>query len=131
GAQIVACELPSSVEAMRLWLACITADRGAGMRRTTRGRKVDPRAGLMLRLSGMPPALLGMVAGVLSAIGQKGLGGNMRMFGDGSAEGYWQAVEDQMNYRAKFAEALDRAPGGRIDLVLMPAYGVPAVRHGA
>lgn len=131
GAEIVPCELPPSAEAMRLWLACITADRGAGMRRTAQGGKVDPRAGLMLRLSGMPPALRGLVAGLLAAIGQKGLGGNMRMFGSGSAADYWQAVEDQMDYRAAFAAALDSAPGGPVDLVLMPAYGVPAVRHGA
>jgi len=131
GAEIVPCALPSCAEAMRLWVACITADRGAGMRRTARGGKVDPRAGLMLRLSGMPPALRGVVAGLLSSIGQKGLGGNMRMFGSGSTTDYWQAVEDQMNYRAAFAAALDGSPAGRIDLVLMPAYGVPAVRHGA
>lgn len=131
GAEIVPCALPSCAEAMRLWVACITADRGVGMRRTARGGKVDPRAGLMLRLSGMPPALRGVVAGLLSSIGQKGLGGNMRMFGSGSTTDYWQAVEDQMNYRAAFAAALDGSPAGRIDLVLMPAYGVPAVRHGA
>ena len=131
GAEIAACALPSCAEAMRLWLACITADRGAGMRRTLRGGKVDPRAALMLRLAGMPPALRSVVAGLLSTIGQKWLGGNMRMFGSGSTADYWQAVEDQMNYRAAFAAALDSSPGGPIDLVLMPAYGVPAVRHGA
>jgi fatty acid amide hydrolase len=131
GAEIVPCALPPSAEAMRLWLACVTADRGAGMRQTTRGGKVDPRARLMLRLSGMPPALRDLVGNLLSSIGQNGLGGNMRMFGSGSAADYWCAVEDQMNYRAAFAAALDGPPGGCIDLVLMPAYGVPAVRHGA
>jgi fatty acid amide hydrolase len=40
-------------------------------------------------------------------------------------------VEEQMDYRARYAAALDDASGGKIDLVLMPAYGVPAVRHGA
>lgn len=131
GAEIVPCDLPPSAEAMRIWLACVTADRGAGMRRTVRGGKVDPRAGLMLRLSGMPPALRRMVAGLLSAIGQKGLGGNMRMFASGSVADYWRVVEDQMDYRAAYATALDSPPGGPVDLVLMPAYGVPAVRHGA
>jgi fatty acid amide hydrolase len=131
GAEIVSCALPLVAEAMRLWLACVTGDRGAGMRQTARGGKIDPRAGLMLRLSGMPPALRGLVAGLLSAIGQKGLAGNMRAFAGGSAADYWRAVEDQMSYRAAFAAALDASAGGPVDLVLMPAYGVPAVRHGA
>ncbi|HEY5131984.1 MAG TPA: amidase family protein [Bradyrhizobium sp.] len=131
GADIVPCALPPCSEAMRIWLACITADRGAGMRRTASGGKIDGRAGLMLRLAGMPSVLRAIAAGLLSSLGQKGLAGNIRMFADGSAAGYWQAVEDQMNYRAKFRAALDAQAGGPVDLVLMPAYGVPAVRHGA
>lgn len=131
GAEIVPCTLPSCAEAMRIWLACITADRGAGMRETARGGKLDSRAATLLKLSAMPPALRMAVAGLLSAIGQKGLAGNMRMLGRGSAAAYWRAVEDQAAYRAEFAAALNGASGGHIDLVLMPAYGVPAVRHGA
>jgi fatty acid amide hydrolase len=131
GAEIVPCALPSSLEAMRIWLGCITADRGAGMRQTARGGKIDGRAGLMLRLSGMPPALRRLVAGLMSALGQKGLAGNMRSFGTGSVNDYWRLVEEQIDYRARFAAALDQAAGGKIDLVLMAAYGVPAVRHGA
>jgi fatty acid amide hydrolase len=79
----------------------------------------------------MPPALRMTVARLLTAIGQKGLGGNMRFFADGTAVAYWRAVEDQAAYRAAFAAALDAASGGPVDLILMPAYGVPAVRHGA
>src|SRR5262249_1802892 len=131
GAEIVQVALPSSLEAMGLWLSCITADRGAGMRETVRGGKVDGRAGLMLRLAGMPPALRRMVAGLLSAMGQKGAAGKMRAFGTGSAHDYWRAVEAQTDFRARYAAALDAPAGGKIDLVLMPAYGVPAVRHGA
>jgi len=131
GAEIVQVALPSSLEAMGLWLYCITADRGAGMRETARGGKVDGRAGLMLRLSGMPPGLRRLVAGLLSAIGQKGLATNMRAFASGSVLDYWRAVEAQMDFRARYAAALDAPAGGKVDLVLMPAYGVPAVRHGA
>jgi fatty acid amide hydrolase len=131
GAEIVQVALPSSLEAMGLWLSCITADRGAGMRETARGGKVDGRAGLMLRLAGMPPALRRLVASLLSAIGQKGLSTNMRAFASGSVLDYWRAVEAQADFRARYAAALDAPAGGKVDLVLMPAYGVPAVRHGA
>lgn len=131
GAIIVPCALPPCAEAMRIWVTCITADRGAGMRRAASGGKIDGRAGLMLRLAGMSSALRSVVAGLLSSIGQKGLSGNMRMFAGGSADQYWQAVADQMSYRARFRAALDAEAGGPVDLVLLPAYGVPAVRHGA
>ena len=36
-----------------------------------------------------------------------------------------------MDFQGRFREALDRAPGGPIDLILMPAYAVPAVPHKA
>src|SRR5438477_128191 len=121
GAEIVPVTLPSSLEPMGLWLSCITADRGAGMRETARGGKVDGRAGLMLRLAGMPPRLRRLVAGLLSAIGQKGLSTNMRAFGTGSAHDYWRAVEAQADFRARYAAALDAPAGGKVDLVLMPA----------
>ena len=62
---------------------------------------------------------------------QKGLAGNMRAFASGSVLDYWRAVEAQMDFRARYAAALDAPAGGKVDLVLMPAYGVPAVRHGA
>ena len=131
GAQMAPCALPPGAEAMRIWLGCITADRGAGMREAARGGRLDSRAAMMLRLSGMPPALRTGLGRMLAAVGQKGLGGSMRMFGRGTTADYWRAVEDQAAYRAAFAAALDGAPGGAVDLILMPAYGVPAVRHGA
>lgn len=131
GAEIVQVALPSSLEAMGLWLTCVTADRGAGMREIVRGGKIDGRAGTMLRLSGMSPGFRRRMAGLLSAIGQKGLAGNIRGFGTGSVHDYWRAVETQMDFRARYMAALDAPAGGKVDLVLMPAYGVPAVRHGA
>jgi len=36
-----------------------------------------------------------------------------------------------MEFEARFRDELDRAKGGPIDLVLMPAYAVPAIPHKA
>lgn len=131
GANVVSCELSSFAEALRIFFACVSGDRAAGMRRTARGGKIDPRAGLMLRLGGLPPGLRTMLAGALALVGQGGLARSMRLFADGSAAAYWDAIEQQMNYRAQFRAALDRHPAGAVDLILMPPFGVPAVRHGA
>lgn len=131
GADIVSCELPSCAEALRIFFACVSGDRAAGLHRTARGGKVDPRAGLMLKLGALPPGVRSMLANVLTFAGQKGLARSMRLFAGGSAGAYWDAIEQQMDYRAAFRAALDNHPGGVVDLILMPPFGVPAVRHGA
>jgi fatty acid amide hydrolase len=55
----------------------------------------------------------------------------MRYFASGSASDYWRATERVMEFQAGFRGALDRAAGGPIDLVLMPANAVPAIPHRA
>lgn len=131
GADIVTCELPSFAEALRIFFACVSGDRAAGLRRTARGGKVDPRAGRMIGIGGLPPGMRRVLAGVLALVGQRGLARSMRLFAGGSAAAYWDAIEQQMDYRTQFRAALDRHPAGAVDLILMPPFGVPAVRHGA
>src|SRR5258708_19742398 len=36
-----------------------------------------------------------------------------------------------MAYRARFRDALDSAEGGPFDVILCPAFPLPAMRHGA
>lgn len=131
GADVVTCELPSLAEAMRIFFACVSGDRAAGLRRTAGGGKIDPRAGRMISIGGLPPVVRTMLSSALGLIGQRGLARSMRLFAGGSAAAYWDAIEQQMDYRAQFRAALDRHPTGAVDLILMPPFGVPAVRHGA
>ena len=46
-------------------------------------------------------------------------------------EHYWKLVEAQEAFRALFAHALDSAEGGPLDVLIGPAYALPALVHGA
>src|SRR5262249_37512741 len=48
-----------------------------------------------------------------------------------SADDYWRTVERIMLWRRDFLRSLDAAEGGPVDLILCPAYAMPAQRHGA
>ncbi|HEX9329486.1 MAG TPA: amidase family protein, partial [Reyranella sp.] len=132
GATIVPWQPPPVATAMAIWLGCMSADGGRGMKQLVRGEKVDKRAALFLSLSAMPQVLRSIVAPLLEFFGQPRLGGSLRLFAPGDAGHYWRMVEAAIDYRRDFHDAMDRGQGdGAIDLVLCPAYGVPAVPHGA
>jgi fatty acid amide hydrolase len=131
GAEVTPWNVLPGAEVTELILACFSADRGRGMRDLLRGGKVDPRVALNLNLARLPRSLRMAAAALLALLGQKRTAATMRRFASGSAFDYWQATERVMDFQARFRDALDRAPGGPIDLVLMPAYAVPAVRHKA
>src|SRR4029077_146422 len=78
----------------------------------------------------MPPWLRGILRAALAAMGQHNAATLVRRLSSGSADAYWQTVEAMVRFRRDFLQSLDTA-GGPIDLILCPAYAVPAQRHGA
>jgi fatty acid amide hydrolase len=128
GATVVPWQPPPVAMAMAIWLGCLSADGGRGMRRLARGQKLDKRAATFLSLSAMPSLLRAIVAPLLALAGQPRLGGVLRLFGSGDAGHYWRMAEAAIDYRRAFHDGME---GGAFDLVLCPAYGVPAVHHGA
>src|SRR5262249_59952227 len=75
--------------------------------------------------------LRGIIGSLVAAVGQRPSATLLRRFASGSADDYWRTVEAMMNWRRAFLRSLDAAEGGPIDLVVCPAYAVPAQRHGA
>ena len=65
GATIVPWQPPPVAIALAIWLGCMSADGGRGMKRLVRGEEVDKRAALFLSLSAMPQALRSIVAPLL------------------------------------------------------------------
>jgi len=128
GAKVIPWQPPAPAQAMGLWLGTITADKGKGMKQLLRGEKADPRIGSLLKLASLPRFVQGLVAKLAGALGQKTLAATALSLGDGTAHGYWRTVEAQVDYQDEWRRALDR---DGIDVVLYPAYGVPAVLHGA
>ena len=131
GARPVAWQPASLSQVNDLFFACLSADRGKAFGRLLRGNRVDPRIRSLLLTAKLPPWLRGIAGFALSLMGQRRSAGLLRRFARGGADDYWQAVEATMNWRRDFLRSLDAADGGPIDLVLCPAYAVPAVRHGA
>lgn len=128
GAKVVAWQPPAPAQAMGLWLNAITADKGKAMRQLLRGEKADPRISALLKLAALPRFMQALVGKFAGAFGQKTLAATARSLGDGTTHGYWQTVQTQLDYQEEWRRALDR---DGIDVVLYPAYGVAAVRHGA
>jgi Asp-tRNA(Asn)/Glu-tRNA(Gln) amidotransferase A subunit family amidase len=131
GAEIIPWNALPGAEAAELAMGCFSADRGRGMRDLLRGEKIDPRVSVNMNLARLPHSLRKAAASLLGSLGQKHTATTMRAFASGSAFDYWRLTERVMEFQARFREALERAPGRPIDLVLMPAYAVPAVPHGA
>jgi fatty acid amide hydrolase len=131
GATVVPWRLPAPETASALFFGLLSADGGKGMKRAMRGNKRDPRIAQLLTLAGLPRSVLRAVGSLLRLAGQRRLAAGSAPFGHRDTDHYWQLVEAQMDYRARFAEALDRIESGPANLVLCPAHALPAFRHGA
>jgi fatty acid amide hydrolase len=126
GARVEKFEPPPVGAALAIWLGCLTADRGRGMKELAHGQKLDKRAAIFLKLSAMPARVRAIVGPLLKAMGQQGMGTTLQFFAKGDVHSYWKSVEAALDYEQAFRRQM-RA----LDVVLCPAYGVPAVRHGA
>ncbi len=131
GAKQAAWKAPPLRRATDLLFATLSADAGAAHRRLLRGNKVDRRLRPLLLIAAMPLWLRGVAGVTLDALGQRRLARNLRRFAPGTADAYWLTVEAIADFRRDVVRSLEEADGGAIDLVLCPAYALPAVRHGA
>ena len=131
GATRASWHMPALSRATDLLFACLSADRGASFRRLLRGNTIDPRVRSLLLTASAPTWLSSLAAAVLGVLHQSRAAATMRRFAPGSADHYWQAVAAIAQFRLDLLHALDEAEGGPIDLLLCPAYAVPAQRHGA
>jgi fatty acid amide hydrolase len=126
GATQAAWKKPLLSRATDMLFACLSADRGASSRRLSRGSPLDLRVRSPLLMAGAPPWLRAIAAALLDALGQSRAALTMRRLAPGSADFYWQTVEAMADFRRELLRSLDEAEGGPIDVVLCPAYAVPA-----
>lgn len=131
GAQRVAWRPPELTRATDLLFAALAADRGLWLRRLLQGNRTDRRIRPLLLSAGMPTWLRAVAGLALDTLGQPRSAANLRRFTSGSADDYWRTVEAIAAFRSDLLQSFTDAEGGPIDIVLCPAYAVPAVRHGA
>jgi fatty acid amide hydrolase len=114
-----------------LFFACLSADRAQALKRLLRGNAVDKRIRPLLRMAGMPSWLRGIVGSGLDAVGHHRAAMTLRRFASGTVDQYWQTVDAIEDFKRDLLQSLEKADGGPIDVLLCPAYPLPAVRHGA
>jgi fatty acid amide hydrolase len=131
GAKQIGWKPPALNRAIDLLFAALSADRTTTFRRMLRGNKVDRRVRPLLLIGGLPLWLRGVAGALLDGLGQHRLARNMRRFASGTVDDYWQTVEAVSAFRHDLLRSLDEAEGGPADVILCPAYALPAVRHGA
>jgi fatty acid amide hydrolase len=128
GANVVPFTPPDLTDAARIYLGIVTADGGAGIRRTLGSNPVDPRLAPLTRLSPLPAPVRGIAGGLLRIMGQRTLGVILGGLGHTRTAQYWDLLEEQQDFQRRWAAAMDHAG---IDVVLSPVCAVPAMHHGA
>ena len=131
GARAVDWKPPPLSRATDLLFATLSADRAQSFRRLLRGNEIDRRVRSLLLAAGLPLWLRGIAGFAFDVRGQRRSARNLRRFASGSVDEYWQTVEAVADFRNELLRSFETADGGPIDVVICPAYAVPAVRHGA
>lgn len=128
GAHVVALKPPDLREAFERFYRLLSADRLSGVSRflgrSSRVRQIKQ----IEQAARTPAALLPLLKGLLRLSGRRKTVEIIECFGPYSADGYWMACERQLDYQARWLLALEE---NRLDVVLSPATGLPAVKHGA
>lgn len=131
GAQVTAWSPPAVQEALVLFGRILLGDRMAGMKRALAGSAKAPQVAQLLLSASIPSLLHSPLRGLLRALGQETMAGNLEAAGPAGAGDYWRNVEAQLAYQTQFAAALDEATGGPFDVILAPPSSLPAFTHGA
>jgi fatty acid amide hydrolase len=111
-----------------LYVATVGADGGGGARRLLRGNVVDRSLGRLLRVASIPGWLRPAVSGGLRLAGQQHAARLVAIAGSRSADEYWQLTQRVAEAVEHFEAMMAR---DNLDVLLCPAFGTPAPRHGA
>jgi len=127
GAEVVPFPLPESERAWRISLAVLAASGGASARRLLDGETPIPMVARALRVWGMSPMVRAFSSAMAERMGQPWQAKLLRICRNTTAAGYWELVRDRKEYVQSMATLLAKE---RIDAVLSPPHGLPALLHG-
>ena len=131
GAQVSEWRPPNVQEALDIFIGVLVADGGQSARRVLAHNQRDPALARLLRLAAQPGASVALLRAILTATGQGRTAHLLRAFGRNDTANYLRVIAAQQEYRRRFAHALDTDDGGPFDLIICPAYPLPAPQHGA
>lgn len=131
GAQVHEWTPPDARHGMNLFYGILGGDGMALLRRRMGKGPRAPQLAQLMQLASLPRGVVRTMQSVMNAVGQRSLALGLEAFGFDRTAHYWELVEAQQDYRARFAHALDTASGGPFDVILCPAMPLPALTHGA
>jgi fatty acid amide hydrolase len=131
GAHVVAFEPPQVDEVMDIFFGIFSADRARGAIVELANDPRDPRVDELIAIASKPRAFIALISRILALTGQAGLLRMVRNYGFGDTRHFWKLCEALETYKTLFAKAMEKAPGGPLDLILCPPVGLAAVTHGA
>jgi len=127
GARVVEWTPPAVPQAVELYFSLLACG-GEACLRVIGDDPRDPRLAQLLYLAGRSNRLCRALAALVALSGQRTLAAGVRTFGRRSAGEYWMLVEELIDYREHFARRMVEA--GALDILIAPACGLPALRHG-
>lgn len=128
GATVETWAPPPLIEAQELFYHLLSSDRGAEIRRQLIDSAVDPRIAQLKFLAARSRLFTRPLAAMLRLFGQTSAADMIACFGHGDTDHYWRTVIRQQVFQQEFHRQLRER--GAFDAVLMPAFALPAYRHG-
>jgi fatty acid amide hydrolase len=114
-------------EGMRLYMAIVSADGGAGMKKALDGAKPIPAVKGVIQASSTPKILRPLIMWIMERKGLRRLNFLLQSMGKRSTAGYWDLVKERTEFRRRFQMAMDES---KIDAIITPPYGLVATPHG-
>ena len=131
GATVVEWRPPEVRDAVRIAFGILSADGGAHFRDVLKGGPRHPTVSTLLMVAGRSRPALRILGALLGATGQATLGEFVSYFGYTRTADFWRLCDELDDYRHRFAQAMNRHEAGQLDVLLTPAFALPAYRHGA
>jgi fatty acid amide hydrolase len=131
GAQVSEWRPPDVARAVDIFFGLFSADGGRGLLRTLKHNRKNPQLAQLARIAGTPRPAVTVLRALLGLAGQRTTAEMIHAFGYKDTLHYWDLVQAQIDYQRAFAATLDTDEGGPFDVIVCPAYALPALPHGA
>jgi fatty acid amide hydrolase len=127
GAEVLPFRLPDAEEGFRICVMLLAANSGASARKLLDGEAPVPGVARMLRIWSMPAVMRAALVRTFELQRQPWRAKLLRWArGCGTAD-YWTLLDTRREYVRRVIAAWRRE---RLDLILAPPHGLPALRHG-
>jgi fatty acid amide hydrolase len=129
GAKVHTWTPPDLLDIERLFLRILFADGLQWLKTLLVGQKPCPQLDEILFLAHRSKFSIYAISIILGVLGEHSLSKKIKNVSYRDTSNYWKTVEQLLDCRNHFMNALDDAVGGPIDIILCPAFALPALKH--